>query len=143
MAKAIHVCTRCGEAIEYDDSVSLYEVALEHASNCKGPSMPREHKKITDVLPPEVFKGNLVTMEEILGLEVLVIDMTWRDSTYQEDAQYLSLTILWENEARILNTGAERVVQVFKQLKHEALPVYVCFEKITLPNGRRVYRVKV
>ncbi len=143
MAKAIHICTRCGKTIEYDDSETLYEVALRHAPSCAGPEPPRVYRKITDVLPPDAFKGNLVSMEEVLGQEVLVIDMSWQESTFKEDAQYLQLTIEWEKEAKILNTGAERVVQVFKQLKHESLPVYVCFEKITLPNGRRVYRMKV
>jgi hypothetical protein len=143
MGKLIHICPQCHGSVEYEDAESLYDVALRHAPLCKGQQPPQAFLKVTDVLPPEAFKGNLVTMEEILDREVLVREMSWQESTFKEDAQYLSLTIEWEGEAKTLNTGAERVVQVFKQLKPEVLPVYVCFEKITLPNGRRVYRVKV
>jgi len=47
-----------------------------------------------------------------------------------------------DGEDFLLNTGAERIIQAFRQLRAEDLPVVVCFEKVKTAKGRRIYRIK-
>jgi len=98
---------------------------------------------LKDVVPEEVLKGNLVTMDEVIEKVILVKDFSLKDSTFKEDTFYLSLVIEVDGEERILNTGAERIVQAFKQVDKGKLPVYVTFEKVMSSGGRRVYRIKL
>lgn len=142
MTKERFICKACGQEVEYELTDDLYDVMFHHQAKCQGKVEARETRRIEDVLPPEAFRGNLITMDEILGEYVLITDVAWHDSSYKEDEKYLSLTIVKDGDERTLNTGAIRVVQVFEQLTLSQLPIYAYFEKIQLPNGRRVYRVK-
>ncbi len=142
MVTKTHVCPKCLAVITYEEGADLYEVVADHILFCKGAPAVVPHKRITDVVPPEVMTGNIVSIESVLEQELLVTAFDWRDSTFKEDASYLSLTILIEGEEKTVNTGAERVIAVFKSVDPGALPIYCAFEKIQLPNGRRVYRVK-
>lgn len=112
-----------------------------HLTVCPGVAAEKPHKRITDVVPEEALKGNLITMDEILDKDILVTGMTLRESSFKEDQDYISLTIDLGGEEKVVNTGAVRVVQAFKAAKAEDFPFYAKFEKIQLPNGKRVYRV--
>lgn len=137
------ICPRCGGVIDYNPSEKgAYEVILDHAPACPGRVTKLEVKRIEEVVPKEVLEGNFISIEEVLGKYIMVISIDWKDSTFKEDTQYLSLEIEVDGEPKILNTGAERVLQVFRTVKAELLPLYVCFEKLQLPGGRRVYRIK-
>jgi len=120
----------------------LMRQVKEHDLECGEEKPKAMAPRIEDLVPEEVIRGNLITMEDVLDRDILVKAMTFKDSAYQEDAQYLSLTVEVDGEEFILNTGAERVIQAFRHLKAEDLPVVVCFEKVKTSKGRRVYRIK-
>jgi len=136
-----YTCPKCQAVITHEDNADLYEVVAGHFPSCHPAQAAPAIKRITDVLPPEVLKGNLITMDEIIDREVLVTAMAWRESTFKEDAEYLSLTLEIDGEEKALNTGATRVCSVFKVLPAESLPIYVRFSKIVIPGGKRVYVV--
>lgn len=136
-----YTCTKCGEIVEYPDGEDLFEVALSHGATCQARQTPPVKRRLADVVPESAIKGNLVTIDDILGKEVLVVDLTWRDSSFKEDQEYLSLTIQVDGEEKTLNTGATQVLGAFKALDTANLPVYAVFEKVTRPDGKRVYRV--
>lgn len=142
MGVKIYTCPQCGQTITHDENAEVYQVVIDHLAKCPGTASKPAYKRITDVVPSEVMAGNIISVDSILDREVLVTYITWKESTFKEDADYLSLTVLIDGEEKQLNTGAERVVQVFKAVDPAALPIYCAFEKIQLPNGRRVYRVK-
>lgn len=134
-------CSQCHETIEYNEDDDLYAVIAGHLATCKKTSPKPTRPRLSEVVPEEAIKGNLITIDDILGRPVLVKDVTWRDSSFKEDQEYLSLTIDLDGEEKTLNTGATQVLGAFKALKLEDLPVYALFEKITRPDGKRVYRV--
>lgn len=139
-------CPHCEAKLEAPTWDALAKAAQEHEKSCPRLAVPQAGppaRNITEVLPPEVLRGNLVTMEDELEKLILVTDFIFRDSTLKEDATYLSLTVEIDGETKVLNTGAERVVQAFRALQHKDLPVYVTFEKVATTAGRRVYRIKV
>lgn len=142
MATKTYTCSHCGVVIEYLADADLYDVVATHIGHCAGAPAVAKPKRITEVVSEEVLKGNLVTMDEILEQEILVTAVAWRDSTYKEDETYLSLTVELGGEKRTLNTGAVRVIQVFRALDPKELPIYAMFGKISLPNGHKVYIVK-
>jgi len=135
-------CPQCNKKIYYSEEKNLYIVMAEHLTKCPSAHERPAYQRITDVVPEDVLRGNIVTMDEILGKEILIKAIGWQDSTFKEDAEYLSLTIDLDGEEKILNTGATRVIEVFKHVGDNNLPIYASFEKVTLPGGRRVYRVK-
>lgn len=137
-----YTCPKCKQKVEYDEEQNIAEVVDAHLANCPEAPEATPYHRITDVVPEDILKGNIVTIEEILGKEILVKDISWHDSTFKEDAEYLSLTIDLDGEEKVLNTGATRVVEVFKHVDEKDLPIYVSFEKVTLTGGKRVYRVK-
>jgi len=142
MTTKIYTCPVCHQDINYDENDNLLEVAVAHVPKCPKLVSSTPHKRITDVVPPEVFKGNFISMDELLDQEVLVKGMDWQASSFKEDAEYLTLTVEVDGEERKLATGAGRVMEVFRAVKITDLPIYCAFEKIQLPNGRRVYRVR-
>lgn len=137
-----YTCPQCKQTIEYDEEQNIFEVVADHLAKCPAAAKPIQYHRITDVVPEDVLRGNIVTMDEVLGKEILVKGIKWADSTFKEDAEYLSLTIDLDGEEKVLNTGATRVLEVFKHVDENDLPIYSSFEKVTLPGGRRVYRVK-
>ncbi len=142
MVSKSHVCPKCQASISYTEDADLYEVVADHIAHCPGAPLSTKAHRITDVVSPEVMKGNIINIDDILGQEVLVTGITWRESTMKEDAEYLSLTLDMDGVKKVLNTGAERVVAIFRTLLPADLPIYCAFEKIQLPNGRRVYHCK-
>jgi hypothetical protein len=137
-----YICPQCHQVVNYDESADPFEQAAKHLETCSGAKLEKRYPRITDVVPPAVMKGNLITIEELLGKEVLITGLDWKESTFKEDTDYLSLTVEVDGEEKVLNTGAQRVVAVFKEVKLEDLPIYAAFDKITLPGGKRVYIVK-
>lgn len=135
-------CPQCNQIIHFSEEENLYIVMANHLSTCPSAQEQPVYKRITDVVPEDVLRGNIVTMDEVLGKEILIKAIDWQDSAFKEDAEYLSLTIDLDGEEKILNTGATRVIEVFKHVGEKDLPIYTSFEKVTLPGGRRVYRVK-
>lgn len=135
-------CGVCGEIVSATEEAELGLAISNHVVTKH--SMPPTHevKRIQDVLPQEVLEGNICSIEDVLDRDILVKDMSWKDSTFKEDTEYLSLVVEVDGEDKILNTGAERIVQAFHYLKLEDLPIYVCFEKVATKAGRRVYRIK-
>ena len=91
---------------------------------------------LTDILPPGVIEGNIISMEEVIDKEIIVTEFTFHDSLYKEDQQYLSMEITLNHIPYILNTGAERIIQVFQMLGPDKLPVSLTFEKVTSGSGR-------
>jgi hypothetical protein len=142
MVTKTYLCPGCKQPIEYDEVEDLYTVVSSHLSTCKPLPETVKPRRITDVVSKDVMEGNLITMDEIVDQETLITGIAWRDSTFKEDETYLSLTVQINEEERTLNTGAIRVIQVFRAVDPKDLPVYACFEKIQLPNGHKVYRVK-
>lgn len=138
----IYICPDCHKELPIKDSQTLDEVALEHLNECPFVVQRPTSKRITDVVPPEVLAGNIITIEEILGAEVLVTNIDWHESTFREGEEYLELTLFIGEEERKLNTGATRVVEVFRAVNLKDLPFYCSFEKVQIPGGKRVYRVK-
>lgn len=143
-------CQYCEARLEAPTWEELAQVMKGHGETCPGrvkeAKAPPEGKlvrPISEVVPPEALEGTLIGMEEVLEKLLLVKAFKFRESTYKEDSEYLSLTVDLDGEERIVNTGAERVVQVFRYLKPEDLPVFVTFEKALTKQGRRIYRVKV
>lgn len=134
-------CSQCKAAIEYKETDDLYMVITQHLATCKGTGQTPTRPRLSEVVPEEAIKGNLITIDDILGKPVLVKDVTWRDSSFKEDQEYLSLTVDLNGEEKTLNTGATQVIGAFKALKLENLPVYALFEKVTRPDGKRIYRV--
>lgn len=106
------------------------------------PAAAGKIRAITDVLPDEVIRGNLIPMEEVIGREIVVTNFTLKDSAFAEDQQYLSMEIALDGRPYILNTGAERILSAFRLLEHEDLPVSVTFETAKTVAGRRIYRIK-
>lgn len=137
-----YTCPKCKQTMEYDEVEDIFAVISDHLNKCPGAEKQLAYKRITDVVPEDVLKGNIVTMDEILGKDILIKDIAWHESTFREDTEYLSLTIDLDGEEKTLNTGATRVIDVFKYVDMKDLPIYASFEKVTLPGGRRVYRVK-
>lgn len=138
----IYICPDCHKELPIKGSQTLDEVALEHLNECPFVVQRPTNKRITDVVPPEVLAGNIITIEEILGAEVLVTNIDWHESTFKEGGEYIELTLNIGGEERKLNTGATRVVEVFRAVDLKDLPFYCSFEKVQLPGGKRVYRVK-
>jgi hypothetical protein len=134
-------CSQCNETIEYNETDDLYAVIAGHLAACKGAGQKPPRPRLSEVVPEEAIKGNLVTIDDILDKLVLVKGLTWRDSSFKEDQEYLSLIIDLDGEEKTLNTGATQVLGAFKALKAEDLPVYALFEKVARPDGKRVYRV--
>ena len=140
-------CEACGALLRGTTLKELILAVDEHNLTCPGAKPPpppgdKVARPITEMVPPEVLRGTLVGMDEVLDKLLLVKDYRFRESAYKEDTEYLSLTVDLDGEERIVNTGAERVVLFFKYLKPEDLPVFVTFEKALTKQGRRVYRVK-
>jgi len=135
-------CSLCGWRGEAGTLEDLQRAVAAHEKKCTEGGVLGRPRRISEVLPPEVLSGNLLTIEEVLEKDLLVVDFTFKESTFREDAEYLSLKVELEDEEFTINTGATRVVQVFRQIKKEDLPLWVTFEKVILPGGRRVYRVK-
>lgn len=100
-------------------------------------------KPITEVVPAEALRPNLITTEEVLGKEIIVTDLTYRDSSFHEDQQYLSLNIILNKQSYILNTGAQRIISAFEFLSKDNLPISMTLEKVKLATGKRVYRIKI
>lgn len=141
MAQAYHFCSQCGVNVEYDDEKeTLYDVAIRHIPNCT-PAVKAPYANLLDKLPHEAKQANIVGVEEVLGKPILVKGFTYRDSTFKEDTEYLSLEVVVDGEDKVLNTGAERIIHAFKYVKLEQLPAYVTFEKVMTKAGRRVYRI--
>ena len=102
----------------------------------------KEPAFVKDVVPKEALQGNLLTMDEVIDKLVLVKSFELKESTFREDSQYLSFTIDLDGQEYVVNTGAARVLQVFKALKKEDLPAFAEFEKVQIAGGHRVYRLK-
>jgi len=136
------VCPDCHQTIYYGEGENLYIVMANHQKKCPSAQKQPTAHRITEVVPDDVLRGNFVMMDELLGKEILIKAISWQDSTFKEDAEYLSLTIDLNGEERILNTGALRIIDVFRYVNNKDLPMYASFEKVTLPGGRRAYRVK-
>jgi len=136
------ICPRCGTRMVARTLEELRQQVKEHAEECREEIPKAMAPRLEELVPEEVIKGNLITMEDVLDRDILVKAMTFRESAYKEDAEYLSLTVEVDGEEYILNTGAERVIQAFRHLKAEDLPVVVCFEKVKTAKGRRIYRIK-
>lgn len=134
-------CPKCQTAVTYPEDGDLYTVMATHIEKCSGAAQPSKTKNIADVLPKEVLNGNIIGMDECLGLPLMVTGMTWRDSTFKEETRYLALEIMMDGEKKILNTGAERIIEAFTYVKPEELPLEVIFGKVTTKAGRRVYRI--
>ena len=135
-------CPKCGEVLTFEAPQTMYDAFIDHISKCPQKVPVKVVKRITDVVPEDALKGNLITMDELLGQDILITGMIWRESSFKEDTDYLSLTLELQGEEKVLNTGAERVLQAFRAVPPDSFPFYATFEKIQLPNGRRVYRVK-
>lgn len=135
-------CPKCTKVFKGDIWEPVADDYSKHIAAGCVPSAPPQYKNVADVVPEEVLKGNLVSMEDLIGKVLLVKEFVLRESTFKEDTDYLGITVDVDGEEKVVNTGAERVVQVFKALDPLLLPLYVIFEKVILPNGRRVYRVK-
>jgi len=135
-------CGKCGIRIVASTPEELMRQVKEHDVVCGGGKGEVSVPRIEDLVPEEVLRGNIITMEDVLDRDILVKHMTFRNSAYQEDAQYLSLVVEIDGEDFILNTGAERIIQAFRHLRAEDLPVVVCFEKVKTAKGRRIYRIK-
>lgn len=138
----IYICPDCHKELTIKTNQTLDEVALEHLSECPFVVSRPTAKRITDIVPPEVLAGNIVSIEEILGAEILVTNINWHESTFREGEEYLELTLNIAGEERKLNTGATRVVEVFRAVNLMDLPFYCSFEKVQIPGGKRVYFVK-
>lgn len=136
-----YICQKCHRVVDYDETRPLDDVVIEHLTNCLRTTIQPAGKRITDIVPEDILKGNFVSIDDILGQEVEILDIKWADSTFKEDEQYLTLTINVEEEERKLNTGASRILEVFKHIDVADLPFYAKFEKVILPGGRRVYKV--
>ena len=136
------VCPQCKKEFSYEKPDELSQIIFDHgAKGCV--EVLTKIFNLTEVLPKEVIEGNFLTMDDAIDHLLLVKDFSLKESAFKEDTQYLSLTVEVDGEDYMLNTGAERIVQVFKQLPHEKLPVYVTFEKVMTKAGRRVYRIKI
>lgn len=135
-------CETCGKVIEGEQWELVAHDLVEHAKTCQAKPVTAKVKTISDVVPKEALEGNLTTIEELLGKLVLVTGMTLQESSFKEDTNYLSLTIEVDGEEKVLNTGAARVLSAFQALDPEQLPIYATFEKVAIPGGRRVYRVR-
>jgi len=141
MAKAYHFCPQCGQSIEYDDEKeTLYDVAIRHLPQCN-PAEKAQYENLVDKLPEEAKRADLISVEEVLDKPILVKGFTYRDSTFKEDTEYLSLEVEVDGEDKILNTGAERILHAFKYVLLDQLPAYVTFEKVSTKAGRHVYRI--
>lgn len=139
--KAEHLCPKCNQVIEYDDEKeNLYDVALRHLGDCIPPEAAAA-PNLVDILPDEAKQADLISVEDVLGKPILVKGFTFRDSTFKEDTEYLSLEVEIDGKDKVLNTGAERIVHVFKYVTLDQLPSYVTFEKVVTTAGRRVYRI--
>lgn len=139
--KAEHLCPKCNQVIEYDDETeNLYDVALRHIGDCKPPETALV-PNLVDSLPDEALKADLISVEDVLDKPILVKGFAFHDSTFKEDTEYLSLEVEVDGKAKVLNTGAERIVHAFKYVKFDQLPAYVTFEKVVTSAGRRVYRI--
>lgn len=136
-----YICQKCKKVIDFDEIRPIDEVVIDHMTNCACTPVQPVGRRITDIVPEDIMKGNFLSMDDILGKEVLITEMEWIKSAYREDEQYLTLSLEIDGETKKVNTGATRVVDVFKHVDELDLPIYARFEKITLPNGRRVYKV--
>lgn len=142
MAELIYTCPQCRQVVTYNEQDDVFVVVSNHLLQCPGKPPTPGYKRITEIVPPEIMKGNLIAIDDILEKEVLVTGMDWHSSSFKEDEEYLSLTVTVDGEEKILNTGAGQVVAVFRSVNPENLPVYCSFEKVQLPTGRRVFKVK-
>lgn len=127
---------RCGNLHKPDTLKPLLGAPAAKAPAQKEPAF------LKDVVPKEALLGNLLSMDEVVDKLVLVKSFELKESTFKEDSQYLSATIELDGQEYVLNTGAARVLQVFKVLSQDRLPVFVEFEKVQIAGGRRVYRIK-
>lgn len=136
-------CPRCQEKVGYADDANLHEVLVAHAATCPVPAAttPKTPKNVVDLVPKEVLDGNLLSMDDIINTPVLVTAMSWRESSFKEDTNYLQLEIELDGKKSILNTGAERIIRAFEYIKKEDLPMFATFEKVTTRNNRRVYKI--
>lgn len=134
-------CPKCKMMVTYPDDGDQYKEMVSHLEKCPGTDQPPKAKNIADVVPKDVLNGNIVAIDECLGIPLHVIGMNWRDSSFKEDSRYLALEILMDGEKRILNTGAERIIQAFTYIKPEDLPLEVILDKLTTKAGRRIYRI--
>lgn len=134
-------CPKCKTIVTYPDDKDMYAEMVAHIEKCSIAAQPSKTKNIADVLPKEVLNGNIIGMDECLGLPLMVMGMTWRESTFKEETRYLALEIMMDGEKKILNTGAERIIEAFTYVKPEELPLEVIFGKVTTKAGRRVYRI--
>ena len=143
-------CEKCGEVIAEALPAVAEKLLAEHEQLAhKTPTTAEQDweamasaKYLYDVVPPEALKGNLITSDELLDKVFTVIAFDFKESTYKEDEEYLSATIVVDKSAYLWNTGAARLLTAFRALKKEYLPVRVQVEKIKLSTGRRVYRIK-
>jgi len=134
-------CPKCNTTINYPDEADLYKEMVAHIEKCSGAAQTPKTKNITDLLPKEVLNGSIVGIDECLGMPLMVTGMAWRESSFKEETRYLSLEILVDGEKKILNTGADRIVEAFTYVKPENLPLEVIFDKLTTKAGHRVYRI--
>jgi len=142
MTELFWVCPHCETRVTVKENQDYAPTIGEHLATC--PKRPKQTiPNITDIVDRETLEGNVILMDDIIDQRILVKDFSLKDLSFKEDTLSLSLQIELDGEDYMLNTGAERVVQVFKTIAHDQLPFYLTFEKVHTSAGRRVYRIKV
>jgi len=135
-------CPNCHVTLQAPTSEELSQKQERHSASCRRAPPHPQARRIEDIVPREILNGNLMTIEEVLGKDVLVTGFRFKESGFKEDSQYLSLEVKVGDEEGVINTGAQRIIPAFRQLSPADLPVLVTFEKITSKGGKRGYRIK-
>lgn len=96
-------------------------------------------KRLADIAGVgQAFEGDKVTLAEIKGQEVEVLDFKFLKSAFRE-GEYVTMQLRMGGELKMLNTEAQVVMNAFRNTNREDLPALVTFVQRTAEASGRTY----
>lgn len=68
------------------------------------------------------FTGEKISIKKLLNREIKVLDFKVAPSKKKENTDFLTLQIIWENEKRVVFTGAKGLINQINQVERKKLP---------------------
>lgn len=85
------------------------------------------------------FEGEQVSMADIAGKEVTVVDFKFLPSQFRQGEDYITIQIEIGGELKVMNTAAQVISNTFKNITRDQLPAPAVFKQVRSEKSGRDY----
>jgi len=100
-----------------------------------------KYKRISEVAGKGALEGEPISIDEILGEEVLITGFAYRPSQFEGREHYLAIQIMRGGKKYVFTTGSQVILDTFENISLDQLPLLGVFERVKGAKGRRYYQV--